>query len=140
MPSLPFLKKKKTTEEDLLELSYFVDRISIALKEEFDKSNIGKQTGYLSKTKTVAVLPSHVFPEYRNKLRGTKLDEFIIIDKYLGFPGATAVRKDTLYRVIEALNKEKKTYKILANKKQAMPLIITSENANIIISHMLTKY
>ena len=141
MPSLPFLKKKKTTsEKDLLDLSYLVDRISLALEEEFSHGNVGRDAGFLSKSKTVGILPAGTMPPYGKKLNRAQLKDFALDDRYAGFVNGTAVKRELLEKIIGALDREKMGYKILVNRREPMPLIITTENANIIISHMLVNY
>jgi hypothetical protein len=133
-------KKGKTSQEDP-EILYLLDRLHIAIGEEFKAGLIGKkQQGYLSKTKRIGVLTEGSLPPYRSKLKKVKIEELIRVEKYIGVLGGTLVEYELFHRVVKALDKDKREYTIHINKNRDMPLIICTKYANIIIAPVMRSY
>ncbi len=130
--------KAHTADPDML---YLLDRLHIALGEEFREGLIGKrQQGYLSESKKIGVLPRGVFPPYRSKLKKIKKEELIRVEKYTGVLGGTLVEYGLFHKTVKALEKDKREYGILINKDMEMPLIICTKYANIIIAPVMRSY
>ena len=133
-------KKEKPAQEDP-EILYLLNRLHIAIGEEFKEGLIGKtQQGYLSNSKRIGVLPSESFPPYKSKLKKIGKEELIRAEKYVGVLGGTLVEYDLFHRVTKALDKDKTEYTILINKNMEMPLIICTKYANIIIAPVMRSY
>jgi|WetSurMetagenome_2_1015567.scaffolds.fasta_scaffold72151_4 hypothetical protein len=141
MELFTFLKKGKKADTSDPDMLYILDRLHIALGEEFKAGLIGKtQQGYLSKTKRIGVLPEGSLPPYRSKLRKIKKEELIRAEKYIGVLGGTMVEYELFHRVVKALEKDKREYTLLINKNTEMPLIICTKYANIIIAPVMRSY
>ena len=133
-------KKEKPVQEDP-EILYLLNRLHIAIGEEFKEGLIGKtQQGYLSKSKRIGVLPEGSFPTYKSKLKKIKKEELIRAEKYVGVLGGTLVEYGLFHKVTKALDKDKTEYTILINKNMEMPLIICTKYANIIIAPVMRSY
>lgn len=133
-------KKEKPAQEDP-EILYLLNRLHIAIGEEFKEGLIGKtQQGYLSNSKRIGVLPAESFPPYKSKLKKIEKEELIRAEKYIGVLGGTLVEYDLFHKVTKALDKDKTEYNILINKNMEMPLIICTKYANIIIAPVMRSY
>jgi hypothetical protein len=141
MKLFKFLKKGEKNNPADPDMLYILDRLHIALGEEFREGLIGKkQQGYLSRTKRVGVLPANVYPPYKSKLKKIKKEELIKAEKYIGVLGGTLVEYELFHKVLKALEKDKSEYTLLINKNMEMPLIICTKYANIIISPVMRSY
>ena len=133
-------KKEKSAQEDP-EILYLLNRLHIAIGEEFKEELIGKtQQGYLSKSKRIGLLQGGKFPPYKSKLKKIEKEELIRAEKYIGVLGGTLVEYDLFHKVTKALDKDKTEYTILINKNMEMPLIICTKYANIIIAPVMRSY
>lgn len=120
---------------------YLLDRLHLSLGEEFTEGLIGgKQRGYLSKTKRIAVLPEEVFPPYKSKLKKIEKKDLLKVERYIGVLGGTFVEHELFNKTIKALEKDKREYTILINRDAEMPLIICTKYANIIIAPVMRSY
>jgi len=135
------LIKKKEEFRPGPDMLHLIDRLHLALGEEFNEGLIGKkQSGYVSKSKTVGVLPEGVFPPYKPKLKEIKKEELIICERFIGLLGGTMVEHALFEKTTGALEKDRTEYRILINKNIEMPLIICTKYANIIIAPVMRRY
>jgi hypothetical protein len=141
MELFTFLKKGKKADPADPDMLYILNRLHLAIGEEFKEGLIGrKQQGYLSRTKRIGVLPGGSFPLYKSKLKKIKKEDLIRAEKYIGVLGGTLVEYELFHKVTASLEKDKKEYTILINKNTEMPLIICTKYANIIIAPVMRSY
>jgi hypothetical protein len=141
MELFTFLKKGKNAEPADPDMLYLLNRLHLAIGEEFKEGLIGrKQQGFLSKTKRIGVLPEGSFPPYKSKLKKIEKEELIRAEEYIGVLGGTLVEYDLFHKVTKALEKDKTEYSIHINKDMEMPLIICTKYANIIIAPVMRSY
>jgi hypothetical protein len=134
-------RRKGKTGSAETEMLYLIDRLHLALGEEFTEGLAGgKQPGYLSRTKRVAILPADAYPPYKSRLKRIEKGGMIPVGRYVGVLGGTIVEHDLFQKAVKALEKDKLEYTILINKDTEMPLIICTKYANIIIAPVMKSY
>jgi len=108
LPAFPAFIKNNKKNIDLSdpEVLYIIDRLQIALGEEFTEGLVGrKQRGYLSKTRRVAVLPGSVYPPYKSTLRKIDRKTLLKAGRYIGVLGGTLVEFELFDKTVQALEK-----------------------------------
>ena len=133
--------KKNTIHKASPEMLYLIDRLHLAIREEFTEGLIGKkQPGYLSKSKRVGILPADVFPPYKPELSPIKKEELLKHEHLIGVLGGTMMEYDLFTKTIAALEKDEMEYMLHINRETDMPLIICTKYANIIIAPVMRRY